>query len=461
MIGTGIFATPATVLALSGSVGLSMTLWLLGGLLAAAGMQVYVVWGCAFPQNGAEKNYLQYLFPRPTHLTLCLYGASLALMGWAAGNAFVSAEYFLKAILDEQPSTLLLRLTSFAVITATLLLHGITLKWGLRVQNILGAFKLFILAIIIATGLAVFRNGIPSSAGMNGGSSQWRGRANFRNVWDGTILNPSSICLALNSVIWSFLGFSNANYAMGEMKNPRRTIKVAGPLAVIIVAALFLFSNVAYLSGASKEEIVSSGRLVVALLMNNVWGEKVERFVDMAVSLSTFGSVLAMVFAQGRINQELAKEGVLPLSELLVSNKPFDAPLAGLGLHWFFCVLIIFFVPSGDIFNLVVNMGVYPFAVINTIVSFGLLYLYFAPSSRSEEHDQYGWHLLSPSILLSAMFFGVANVFLIIAPFIPPPAGTEPYQALPYWSHAAACWALFGLGGIWWLIRFRGQTPSN
>ena len=96
-------------------------------------------------------------------------------------------------------------------------------------------------------------------------------------------------------VIWSFIGFSNANYAMSEMKNPKRTIKIAGPLAVAVVTALYILSNIAYLAGASKEEIVKSGRLVVSLLMKNIWGERIERFVDIGVALSTFGSVLAMV----------------------------------------------------------------------------------------------------------------------------------------------------------------------
>ena len=44
-------------------------------------------------------------------------------------------------------------------------------------------------------------------------------------------------------------------------------------------------------------------------------------------------SKILQSFAQGRINQELGKEGVLPFSELFASNKPFNAPLAGLGLR--------------------------------------------------------------------------------------------------------------------------------
>ncbi|KAJ3568786.1 hypothetical protein NP233_g5490 [Leucocoprinus birnbaumii] len=456
MIGTGIFATPATVLALSGSVGLSLTQWLLGGLFAMAGIHVYIIWGNAFPKNGGEKNYLQYLFPRPAHLVICLYAASLAIMGWTAANSLVTAEYFLKATLSGEASIRLVRFTSFICITISLLLHGMALKLGLRVQNALGAFKLFVLVLVVGTGLVALVSGIPVSGDSDGGTppSPWRGRDNFRSIWNGTVLSTSSFCFALNSVTWSFLGYSNANYAMEEMKNPKKTIRVAGPLAVISVTALFIFSNIAYLAGASKEEIATSGRLVVALLMRNMWGEKVERFVDMAVALSTFGSVLAMVFAHGRVNQELAKEGIFPFSNVIASNKPFDAPLAGVGLHWLSCVLIILFVPSGDLYNLIVNMGVYPFAIINTIISFALLSLFFSSSSL-EQNEKYGWNKLSLGSLITAIFFGVGNVFLLFAPFIPPPEGSEPYQSLPFWSHAVASWVLLGLGGVWWVFRFR------
>lgn len=52
MIGTGIFATPSGILELSGSVGLSLFLWVAGMLIAAAGMAVYLEFGVALPKNG-------------------------------------------------------------------------------------------------------------------------------------------------------------------------------------------------------------------------------------------------------------------------------------------------------------------------------------------------------------------------------------------------------------------------
>ena len=67
-------------------------------------------------------------------------------------------------------------------------------------------------------------------------------------------------------VIWSFIGFSNVNYALGEVKDPKRTVRLAGPLAIVIVTILYILANIAYFAAASKQEITGSGRLVAALL---------------------------------------------------------------------------------------------------------------------------------------------------------------------------------------------------
>ncbi len=52
VIGTGIFATPGTILALSGSVGLSLFIWVAGMIIAGAGTAVYIEFGTALPKNG-------------------------------------------------------------------------------------------------------------------------------------------------------------------------------------------------------------------------------------------------------------------------------------------------------------------------------------------------------------------------------------------------------------------------
>lgn len=58
----------------------------------------------------------------------------------------------------------------------------------------------------------------------------------------------------------SYIGYSNANYALSEIRNPVRTIKIAGPLAVGGVTLVYLCINMAYFGVVRKEEFLEMGR---------------------------------------------------------------------------------------------------------------------------------------------------------------------------------------------------------
>ena len=98
-----------------------------------------------------------------------------------------------------------------------------------------------------------------------------------------------------SQIIYCFDGFSNANYALSEVHNPARTLRIAGPLSIIVVATFYLLCNIAYFAAASEEEITSSGRLVASLLFKNVWGSKAERFLNAFIALSALGTALSVV----------------------------------------------------------------------------------------------------------------------------------------------------------------------
>jgi amino acid transporter len=46
--------------------------------------------------------------------------------------------------------------------------------------------------------------------------------------------------------------------------------------------------------------------------------------------------------------QALGQEGVLPFSRFWASNRPFDAPAAGLFQHYLICVIVMLAPPPGD-----------------------------------------------------------------------------------------------------------------
>jgi amino acid transporter len=116
-----------------------------------------------------------------------------------------------------------------------------------------------------------------------------------------------------------------------------------------------MFVNIAYFAAVPAEEIISSKRLVAASLFRNVLGTKAERALSVFVALSAFGNVLSVIFSQGRIVQELGREGILPFSGFWASNRPFNAPLAGLFEHWLVSVIIMLAPPPGDAYNFILK----------------------------------------------------------------------------------------------------------
>lgn len=96
-------------------------------------------------------------------------------------------------------------------------------------------------------------------------------------------------------MIWSYYGFSNINYVLSEVKNPERTVRVAGLVAITAATVLYILANIAYLAGATKQEITTSGQLVAALLFRNVYGPQAERTLDVLIAVSSLGGVLSGV----------------------------------------------------------------------------------------------------------------------------------------------------------------------
>ncbi len=174
MVGTGIFATPSGILSQTGSVGLSLFMWLAGMLIAAAGMAVYLEFGTAIPRNGGEKNYLEYVFRKPKFAATGFYAGYVVLLGWAGSNSVIFGEYILHAA-EVEVNRWNQRGVGLACITTAFLIHGCAVKWGLRLQNLIGVIKLIIVLLIVVSGWAAL-----------GGALKVHNPHNFDNAFAGT-----------------------------------------------------------------------------------------------------------------------------------------------------------------------------------------------------------------------------------------------------------------------------------
>lgn len=112
--------------------------------------------------------------------------------------------------------------------------------------------------------------------------------------------------------------------------------------------------------------------------MGKVFGVAAKRALSVLVALSALGNVMTVTFAQARVNQELAKEGVIPFPRFWASNWPFGSPSAGPILHFVPSFIVIVAIPFGNAYSFILDLEGYPASVINLLVVVGLFYLRYS-----------------------------------------------------------------------------------
>ncbi|KAF2196989.1 amino acid transporter [Delitschia confertaspora ATCC 74209] len=439
MIGTGIFSTPSGIFAATGSVGVSIVLWIIGGIITFAGLSVFLEFGLAIPISGGEKNYLERVYRRPKYMATCILAAQMILLGFSSGNSLAFGRYILYAAgRDSQNNGWAARGIGIACITFACTLHSLLPKWGIRLSNMLGIFKVFILLFIVFSGFAALagHRKVPNPHNFDNSF-----RLEVGDGYGGGGVYAYST--ALLRIVYSYKGWENANYVMSELKNPRKTLTIAAPLAIGGVTILYVLANVAYFAAISKEDLAHSEVIVAGIFFRNMFGDSAAvKSLPVFVALSNMGNVLAVSFAHARLNQEFAKEGLLPFSRFWASNKPLNAPTTALFLHWLVTVIILVAPPAGPAYNFIVDLYTYPGAWINGFVTAGLIYLHYKKSERWTSP----WHTYLPV----AVLYLLAMVFLAVVPFIPPD-GDWNAEGYPYYVFPVVGVGVLLLGVFYWV----------
>lgn len=295
-----------------------------GGFLTFCGLSVWLEFGLAIPRSGGEKNYLEHIYRHPKYLATCVLASQMILLGFSSGNSLAFGRYILYAAGGELQDSYKARGVGVACATFAVVLHTVAPKWGIRLFNVLGVFKVAVLVFIVFSGFAALAGHrlVPDPHNFDNAFAIERGEG----YGGGGAYAYSN---ALLNIVYSYKGWENANYVLSEIKDPRRTLTIAAPLAVGGVTILYVLANVAYFAAIPKSDLATSEVIVAGLFFKNVFGDSAgARSLPAFVALSNLGNVLAVSFAHARLNQELGKEGLLPGSRFWGSNKPFNSPAA-------------------------------------------------------------------------------------------------------------------------------------
>lgn len=207
------------------------------------------------------------------------------------------------------------------------------------------------------------------------------------------------------------------------------------------------------------------------------------------MAFSSLGNVIVSTYTAARVKQEIAKEGILPFSKFIARN--YDAlsrltscfrrrpshhqkslgnaqdsvfhektPLGALLVHWFFALLIIFCTwgVTSPVSAYTIVFGIYSYTIdafMAVTIGVGLLILRFWSSKTK-------WHLKSPTngivSVVAAFLFVIANLFPVIALWIPPTQAFKAAQKYPWWLVPAIAVLLMAVSVLYWAV-FVGIVP--
>jgi amino acid transporter len=319
IIGSGIFRSPAGIAQrLPGPLPM-LSVWVVGGLFAMCGALTLAELASALPRTGGVYVFLREGWGR---LVAFLFGWSELVVIRAASLGAVAmtfSEYFLR-VLGYDPSVAPYSdyrhyVAALAIgLTAGFNILGI--RYGSLVQNITTVAKYGGLLFII---LMAFALGLPATGGGHYTSSVTVGS-----------FSPAVYGLALVSVLWAFDGWADLSFVGGEVKDPRRNLPRALIGGSLLVLAIYILANLAYLAGLPVEEIARSP-LVGAVVGSRLLGDPGGVFVAITVMVSSFGSLNGSLLTAPRIFFAMAEDRLF-FRPVAAIHPRFETPYVAVGL---------------------------------------------------------------------------------------------------------------------------------
>ena len=290
VIGSGIFLVPSSVLAQSGeSVPIAMAVWLVGGILSLLGALSYAELGAMDRGAGGLYAYIRDGFGA---FPAFLYGWTLFFVigaGTVATLAVAAANYMTQFM---SMSGFQKNVVAVALIVLMMVINVRGTRGSATVQNLATAIKV---GAILAMSAVMFALG------------------------DGASLPPvahtiapvslSGVGLSIISVLWAYEGWQYVTFVSAEATEPQRSLPRAIVLGTLILMAVYLIANVAYLVALGPARMAMSDR-VAGEAVSQVMGPAAGSLIAAAIIVSMYSAAHATVITVPRVYFQMARDGL-------------------------------------------------------------------------------------------------------------------------------------------------------
>ncbi len=272
VVGVGIFRAPAEVAANTGSDAQFLAVWAFGALSALAGALTYAELAARHPGIGGEYGFLRRAWGAPVGILFVWARTAVIQTGSIAAVAFVLADYAGRLLPGAPPALV----AALAVLAFTLLnLLGVDV--ARRAQWLLLALVLAAMAAVMLAGGLAAAGAPPAASG-------------------GTAASPG---LALVFVMLTFGGWNEAAYLSGEARDAARGFLRGLVGGILLVAALYLGVNLAYLAVLGREGLAASAA-PAADLAAAAFGPPGEALIAGAILLAALSTLNVTILTGAR-----------------------------------------------------------------------------------------------------------------------------------------------------------------
>jgi basic amino acid/polyamine antiporter, APA family len=314
VIGSGIFVTPSLILQqVGGSVGYSLLVWLMGGVLSLLGALTYAELAAANPEAGGLYCYIRDGFGR---LAAFLYGWSLFLIIASATIAALAHAFtnYLREIIPLSPAGV--------TIVSTVMIGIVTAVnvWGTRKSaNLQNDTTLLKAGIIVVLGTILL------TAGLYGGHHKQELLSGMGSSLSGYSL-LSGVGFAMIAVLWAYEGWQFGTYSAGEVIDPQKSFPRAFLLGSVGLMGLYLFAVIAYLV-ALGPVTASMSDTIAATAATEVMGKWAGKLVAFAILISTFSATNSVMLTAPRVFFAMANDNLF-FKKLAEVHPGFGTPAA-------------------------------------------------------------------------------------------------------------------------------------
>jgi APA family basic amino acid/polyamine antiporter len=326
VIGMGIFKTPATIAAKSGTPLIFFSAWLIGGVIALFGALTYAEIGQRLPVMGGYYKVFAHCYHPGVGFTINVLilisnAASLAVV------ALIGADY-VSDLLFGQPSGTFFNICIASISVGSFyIVNLLGLKTSSRTQNVLMIVKISLILLLISS---FFKGVTVAPHGFNEGKVY---------VYDGTN-GALLLMVSLVSVFFTYGGYQqtiNFGAEITSAKTMQRGI-VAG---IFMVLFLYLAVNFTYVSVIGFDNM-KNANAIGSLLFEAWFGKFGAKVFDFAMVLSVLAYVNVILMSNPRVMFAMSEDKVLP-AIFQKKHPTTDALVPGLTLFAITTILITFF----------------------------------------------------------------------------------------------------------------------